>query len=354
MPITTLIAGILLSPQATKVYEAKEIDLKFSYPDAWKLRKERLYDILEFNVDGQLVKVQIMKTVMTYPKEHWQQVMKEVNSQSGRVLLKQWEEELLGVPLLLTRYNEGEGTSTRQVLSGLLYGARDEKLNFRLTSPEPVAEGAQKMWFDVMLGMSTVSGRMPGEKPPKEDKPEKPKPDSRNPEADDPVRRGEGRKGDKTYVLKPIEQGPPKIELAPKRVVADAGRGIYAYMPEAWALESDKIVHSSGTAIGFTAMTGDQNQVKKEYLRAGSAALAKMDKVTDRQESKPGYNAAGFVVSEMSRSGTSATGNMASWTAYGWSAGYGWVLSWTGTPEELAKLKPELSALAGRLSLGAQ
>ena len=354
MPITTVLAWTILGLQATKVYEDKDLDLKFSYPQTWRLRKDRLYDILEFDMEGQLVKVQLMKTVMTYPKEHWQQVMMEVNSQSGRSVVKQWEEELLGVPLLLTRYNEGEGPTARQVLSGLLYGARQEKLNFRLTSTETVAEPAQKAWFEVMLGMATISGRMPNEKPPDSEKPVKPKPDARNPEADDPVRRGEGRKGDKTYVLKPVEQGPPKVELAPKKVLADENRGIFAYMPEAWSLARGQIVGPGGLMLAFTMMTGDQTQVKKEYLRAAGIALAKMDKVTDRTESKPGYNAAGFIVSEMTRTGPSAGGAIASWTAYGWSAGYGWVLSWTGSPEDLAKLKPEMSALATRLSLAAQ
>ena len=334
-----MLSAVLLTQNETKVYEDKSLDLRFDYPQTWKLRKERLFDVMEFNVGEEVIQVRLMKTNMTYPAAHWQEVMSVMNNQGGRIVLKQWEEELLGVPLLMTRFREGEGANIRVVLTGLLYGARPDKFNFRLSSSEKAATEAEETWFKVLLTMRTVSGLMPNEKPPETG-------------ATDP---GTTSTNSKTYVLEPETNRPPKPVRGSIRVVADAERGIYAYFPDGWNLADGIASHSSGLKVKLESETAPLDLAKKNWLAAAGLLLQDLASVSERGETKAGYNKAAFTVGYMWRKGVIANGEQrAHWIAYGAGNGFTWRATWQGTPAELDAAQGTLNELASTLSLAAE
>src|SRR5690606_2842666 len=80
----------------------------------------------------------------------------------GRTIDRQWQEVILGVPLLLTRMffvRSGEKMSTQV---GLLYSATPEKLNYRLTVNAEKAEEAEAAWRGALSNLRTLGGSLPG------------------------------------------------------------------------------------------------------------------------------------------------------------------------------------------------
>ena len=349
MPLTAMICALALGmpseqeggtkPPPMKNYENKVLDLKFQHPAEWRVRKERLYDTFEFRIEGTLVRVQLLVTQMSASKEHWQKVNLDINSQNGRQVLRQWEEELLNVPLLMTKVREGEPGNVTISLSGLLLSVRQDKLLFRLYAPENVAEQAEAAWFKVLLSADSLSGKLPSETPATAEDP-KTKPNDNPP----PV-----------VVMRPEANRPGKIERGPIRVQVDANAGLFAYLPTGWEAKDGRLHHTSGLSVSLGVTTGEEALGRREYLRLGGTMLKELATVGQREELEPKANRAGSKVTRLTRNGTNADGKAVNqWIAFGFEGGYSWVIGWSGTSEEFAKQKAALTDLADRLSVIAQ
>lgn len=349
MPLTAMICALALGmpsaqdggtkPPPMKNYENKVLDLKFQHPADWRVRKERLYDTFEFRIDGTLVRVQLLVTQMSASKDHWQKVNLDINSQNGRQVLRQWEEELLNVPLLMTKVREGEPGNVTISLSGLLLSVRPDKLLFRLYAPENVADQAEAAWFKVLLSADSLSGKLPSEAPVSAEDP-KTKPSDNPP----PV-----------VVLRPDGNRPGKIERAPNRVQVDASSGLFAYLPSGWETKDGRLVHSSGLSVSLGVTTGEEALGRREYLRLGGSMLKELATVGKREELEGKANRAGSKVTRLTRNGSLADGKaVTQWIAFGFEGGYSWVIGWSGSSEEFEKQKTVLSDLADRLSVIAQ
>lgn len=345
MPMTSLICATLLAaPQGGLVYRNRELDLEFTYPAAWKVRRERLFEVLEFLIEGKEGKVQVFGTDFRFPAGHWQDVTRQINEQSGRVVQRQWEEEFLGVPLLLTQVAERKGNETQMLLIGLVYADKPQKLNFRLTAPAPIFDQAVQQWRDVLMTARTISGRLPGAENP--DRPASAQPQATRP---DP------RREVPPVVLAPTT-GPAKLEVAPNRLVADAARGLFAYAPAGWSLEEGqlKLQGLQGKAQ-FRAATLDAAGSRSAYLRRQGELLGELSRVTRREESRPAPNRAGFTVNVMNRIGLNAQNqDTVQVLAAGWANGLSWMVDYAGTPAQFSADQAALRELFNRLSVAPQ
>lgn len=325
-----LAAAILgMRIQENKVYDNQTADIKFEYPAAWTLKRDRLYDELTFKVNDKTVIVQLMSTEMDFPKEEWQSVNREVNQQNNREVIRQWEEELLGVPLLLMRVRDSKPQEPQIILSGLLYGARKQKFLFRLYAPESVAESAEQQWHTVLLSSNTLSGKLPSEALPAE-----------NPSATIDTGGGEVR----VEILKPATGEPSKAEWGTVSTLVDEQHGLHFYSPEGWTFKENSLSNGA-IRVNLVVGLGSDQVVRTAWLKQSGEALDRLAKVTSRIESEPAFTKAAFKGGTLIRRGVSEDKEIVQWLAYGASNGNFFILEWSGTPAEFEAAKDSLAQL---------
>lgn len=328
---STLLCLAVNTAQETRTFRDDKLGLAFQYPKDWKLRRERLYSILEIPLaDGRTAKVQIINSNYKSKPESWQQVQKDVNVAANREVIKQWEEELLGVPLLLTRVNYSEGAQPEGLLIGLLFTKEDEKFLFRLTGPQDVFAQLESIWRESLLSLSTANGKTPQ--------------GSQNPAGG-----GGGSKPDKVIVMRQDGGKPAKPVLAPNVFPVNAlSQIVNVRLMEEWTCKSAEtgfvLTHPRlAGPVALTLLQSPEANLKSVLLAESSKSLGLFTKVERRSESKALYNRAGFLVSSIVRAGKTANGELVSHQAAGSSAGLTWVISYQST--NLAAYTKELPML---------
>lgn len=321
----------LLAFQATdvKVYESKPTDLKFSYPADWKLKKDRLYDEFSFEIEGKPVTVQVMVTQMNYPKDHWQTVNREVNENNYRQVLKQWEEELLGVPLLLLRVRDTAKAEPQIIVTGLLYSSRQDKMLFRLNANESVAAQAESIWTNVLLTSNTISGVLPNVP-------------NGGTTTNVPVNTSGGDSN--VQVIAPPTNKPDKSVRGEAKVKIDQSSGLMMFFPTTWSFKDNSLTRES-TKVTVTHGIGDERVARSAWLKVCGGALNRINAVVSRKETEPKYTKAGFKGSVMTRTGAVGDYEEFQWIVYGWSGGYFYTIEWSGTPADYEKAKDALAEL---------
>lgn len=327
--VISLIATVMaFQANDVKVYESKPTDLKFSYPSEWKLKKDRLSDEFSFVVEGKPVTVQVMVTEMSYPKEHWQEVNREINNTSNRQVLRQWEEELLGVPLLLMRVRDTNKAEPQIILTGLLYGARAQKMLFRLNAPEAISAQAESIWTNVLLSSNTISGVMPGEAT---NGGTTQVPVNTNPDG-------------KVSIITPPTKKPEKPVRGEGKVKIDESSGLMMYYPPAWTFKDGEMSRPEAK-VKVTHGVGDERVARSAWLKVCGGALNRISAVVSRHETEIKYTRAGFQGSTLHRVGAAGDYEETQWIVYGWSAGYYYVLEWSGAKSDFDKAKDALAEL---------
>ena len=340
MPLfSTLLASVLMAPpkEALRTYRDAQLGISFNYPRNWGLRKERYMTVLTWRSSGgRDVKAQWVPTAFRDSAELWQRLQVDVAANRGDRIEKQWEEELLGVPLLLTRVTREEKGVTRSVWAGLIYSRTVNKLNFRVYSaPEDAAE-AEASWRKVLLSVRTVTGdtpeaEAPGTKivPPKEKV------------VDEPTVTWSSTSGS----VKPRPVRAPKRQKLEKQP-------FFAYTPDAWEAKSDAIgvMGLKGTLILEAKKVGEGTG-QKVWMNASSAQLVSMESVTTRKEKELGINRAGYTVWEVVRAGV-CSGKPATLAVWGGQLDDNiWLLKYQGLPEEFRSDRSLIEGLVQSLSV---
>lgn len=316
MPVVTCALALLAVGQAKdlRTYRDDSLGLEFQHPKSWTVRKERLFSVIEFKTkSGQPVKVQIIDTAYRSDAEKWQGLQRDISETSKRQVLRQWTEELLGVPLLLTKVSEVVGAETRVTLIGLLYSRTIEKLNFRMSSSAVAADEAEAEWRQALLTIRTVSGAIPAAESPGTKveapvKPTKPKPEA---------------------VWNPKLEAPPKTGKASNRQRVD--KWDY-YMPDGWTVTGEEAKHPKLKGkITIRAAAGGPNQARNSWLRIGGVSLDEFTKVDHREETAPYPNRAGVGVIVGRRWGQGASTPLFAVYALGWADDKFWLLDYRAT-----------------------
>src|SRR5687768_13257790 len=159
-----LLAPLLMwSGQETVPYTNPDLNLTFSFPKNWTVQTKKNEADIFFPLEGseEQAKLEIRAAVFFSASDTWQEVQAELAKSTRRELVKQWEDQLLGVPLLLTsvKYTEEGVERTRQ--TGLMYGATRKKLVYHLTAPTKVFEQAETTFKAALQSMRTIDGVLP-------------------------------------------------------------------------------------------------------------------------------------------------------------------------------------------------
>lgn len=290
--LATLLLGTALlqeSPQ-TNTYRDRALGLSFEHPKDWRVSKERLFTLIEIPLaEGRLAQVELFSAEYRGTAEKWQELQKEINVTMDRPVERQWEEEILGVPMLLTKLAYTSGDRPTVTIVGLLYSATPEKMQFRLNAPAEQADAAQQAWWGALLTLRTTSGLLPsGEDPTRpltELQPEMEKP---------------------TIVLRK----PDPVVTALRPGVRVPFGGMTVQLLEGWTLSENGTLQGKETAgtLSLEVFEGDGDVAGPKLEEAAAKALLDFDAVSVRTDVQAKTARSGALVASIWRDGKGANG----------------------------------------------
>ncbi len=168
MSICVFLAALILSPRPADVttFTDPYLGLTFSHPNTWKLKPKGKRDVgLTFLIPGngsaQSSSLEIIRTSFQSAPELWQTIQLRANEQMKRTVRRQWEQELLGVPLLLTQAEFDRDGTQCQSLTGLLYAKGPQKLLFRLIATSSEFDNVKYQFQSALETLRTTDGALP-------------------------------------------------------------------------------------------------------------------------------------------------------------------------------------------------
>lgn len=318
--MTALFACVLAlaAPQAstpqvptTQRVDLAQIGLSFDAPKEWEVtydRRSRDYSIVVPVPDSSDAKARLVISPVNFraEKDVWQLSQATFHKNAKREIVRQWEEELLGVPLLLTKVNWNVRSVAQTEVVGLHYADSPRKMMFRLTAAAEDFDKVNFVWRNALLSLRTFDGKAPQANDPNRPfdpkvKPELPtRPPVRNTvdSVNRPATNASLTKGDGSFDL----------EVARRAVVLR--------YPTAWKVEANNgvltLTHPNvANPVRVTvSSTLDSDPAPRALFRQASQTLADYTKVERRDEILPRPNAAAATLASVWRRGPSANGTL--------------------------------------------
>jgi hypothetical protein len=319
----SLLAAAALG-QSGPVFRDDALGLEMTLPPGAQIRRERLYTRLDIPLpSGAKAEAQIFRAAFTQERPVWQRVQFDVNAGLGRTVTRQWEETILGVPLLLTRLNFTE-QGEQSTLVGLLYSASAQKLHFRLNSTQAAEGEAESVWRGILSTLRTTSGQVPEPQRPGQTPAEAVTPEN-TPRVQRIGPRAEtGRSASLANTQSWPIQGPGQelILRAPKDWSLDQVEGA------GWQLSHPKL----SAPVDLVIASGLAREAHREVRRRMGASLSGYQKVTLREERGPTAAPSGVEVYVSSRTGETAEGPKAELNASGSEGLFYWLARLQNAP----------------------
>ncbi len=343
------VALLTLAPQQEpSVFTEQFLGLQFTHPAGWKVsKKEKDRTFISIPVSGSTepAELQVIRTDFHADKDIFQAVQLRINEQMKRQVVRQWEQDILGVPMLFTRINFQDKGVSKSVLTGLFNTRTSLKMLVRLTSREADYDAVSYEFHQAMETLRTTDGKIPL--------------------ADDP-----GIKLDPAP-KKPVALPPPaKVIDGDKKVVesvkptqtAEATvslRKVKLLYPEGWTAEpaeGNKLVlkhpEVRDPLVVELYTTLDSDPPQRALFKTSTASLALFTQVTAREDKAAAVNKAGATISSVWRTGKTEKGELASYEAAGSEGEYYFLTSYKQTDMALYRVERKLvEALIDLLTL---
>ncbi|MHB8635016.1 MAG: hypothetical protein ACYC96_00925 [Fimbriimonadaceae bacterium] len=284
----------------------------FVLPPSWKVKTTKLEQMLTIPTaakHGPAV-MHFYTVDYRYKTSDWQDTQIAVAGEFKRSIDRQWQEEILGIPLALTKTSGVDAHGVPDVvLTGLLYSATKNKMLFRLTCSAEDFDVANAAWREAFQTLRTTDGSTP--------------------EPDDPTKRLS-----KTELeAKPPAPLPVTIlgsgSKSPKLikgsvVVAGTAGGKHALirLPLGWSASVQKdgswlvSAHElSGPMTMSLASTLDSDPASTALLKLSANSLNQFVSVKDRTDIQDKLNKAGGLVNAVYRQGVGVAGPITSFEA---------------------------------------
>lgn len=313
MSICVFLAGLALGamPADVQTFTDPYLGLTFTHPKTWVLKPKAKRDVgVSFLIPSpngaSKSTLDVIRTSFQSAPELWQTVQRQANEQLQRTITRQWEQEVLGVPLLLTQVEFSKNGSQYQSLIGLLYAKGPQKLLFRLTANSSDYENVQYEFQTVLESLRTTDGALP-----KVEDGKVPTGPTTKPTL---VPRKSALK-DADGVHKP-QLGPVHVDLTVST------KPIRVYLPLAWNCEvsDNRVLNLTKKGLVGTLQvkiftTLDSDTPNAALTKQAGENLLKFDVVNIREDIAPYQNRAGTSVSKIWRSGKGPSGSF--WTLDG-------------------------------------
>lgn len=329
--------------QETATFTSAELGLAFDHPSNWIVVKKKNSTLITIPVEGhpEAARLEIFGVAWKDEIPKWELIEQTNNKQLKREIVKQWQEEILGVPLLLTKVAYEADGSRRTSISGLMFSAATSKLKFLLTAQEDAFEGAEYAFRQAMQTLRTTEGKMPVREDPTT---------PAKPEEYGKVRPAKPPKVTKIGIEKSAEAAPKKGELslaltvASKPAVLRYGAGWTAEtQTDGSILFRHPALAEAVKVATFSTLDSDRPEVALQ--KAAGTALSEFAKV-DRREERVNSHA-----TTIWRSGSTAAGRLANCHATGAMGDMYWLLSSRQSADYTPDQAKALAALIEVMSL---
>lgn len=307
LPILSLfVFSAVARAQDQSTLEMPELGMAISHPKAWQINTVRksqdLKVLIPIEGSSQKATLELYNVSFNSEKDVWQLGQKAINDRMKRELMRQWEEEFLGVPMLLTKVSYVDKSGPQILLTGLIYSRTNKKLMFRLGASPDDYDKAEFAWRETMNTIRT--GR-----------PLKP---------EDPTLKPDPKAPQQTQLPTPVITKPNsldkevKITKPPVAVAAEvSGRKVELRIPGEWAgkVEEDGTLTLTNPDVAGNVKINlasilDSDPAARALLKASSKTLGDFQKVAKRDESIPEKNRAGAMIASVWRTGTTAQGDL--------------------------------------------
>lgn len=304
-------AMLLMSPQDTATFSSPQLRLLFNYPKTWKMESKK--DLWTFTIPldaGTNATLEVRPVSFESEKERWQTIQAQFAQQLGKEVERQWEEVVLGVPMLFTRVRGLEGGQPAVAMTGLMYNAASRKMLVKLWSAPDRFNEAESLFREVLNTLRTADGRLPATedptKPP-EDIANRPLPPKTLP------KKLEDPKPTVTVVKGPVSV-PAKV----------AQRDAVLRMPEGWtataAEDSLHLTHPEwqGAPLKVSLHSSlDSGRAESAVVKASARSLELFKTVGKRIDSGPRKTLSGATLFTVWRNGVSESGDLTTFEAAG-------------------------------------
>lgn len=346
--LALLVAAPVLLQGEVKPYVNGAVGMTLEFPAAWQIKAVKDDAAIEIPLNaGMQAKLEILAVAFSSEPDIWQISQKHVNEQMKREVERQWTEEVLGVPLLMTKVNVLTDGAPEVILVALMYSATPKKFLFRLSSPAAGFEEAEFAWRRSLQSLRTVSGDLP--------KPEDPE----NPAASLPTGTSSPSRPSSVIVLGSKPSGGSR-EVAPMGFpVETAGRKYEIRVPDGWRFEpksaSEGLLKNDAVPGGVevrVASPRDSEPPARAFQSRSAESLNLFESVQKREENRPSPNKAGFVMGRVWRMGRDASGPLATLDAVGAGEEVYWVVRFRLSGQALTSaVQASLEALVKAMSV---
>lgn len=348
----------------TATYSNEWIGISLNHPLDWKVapKKQDAWITIPLKAGEMVAGLNMVAATFNGETDVWQKSQEHINNQLGFEVMRQWQEEILGVPFLLTKVRSGPGklaSANKAVpglpkdqplitLIGLVYSATPRKLMFRLTAPEGGYDDAEFLLRSSLESLRTLDGKLP--------QPEDP---DRKPDPNTPVPTTPTRPPTKTVIgSKPAATNGAHVRAASVFEFNAANKKVGFYFPAGWSVEKAEdaklTLKSAEPAISLTLelnSTLDSDPPLRALMKASAESLKAFDTVAKRDENTPRTNKAGALIIRVWRTGQATSGPMWSFESVGGSPDFYFLMKTRGTGEISAAARKALEDLIEQISV---
>ncbi|AIE87040.1 hypothetical protein [Fimbriimonas ginsengisoli] len=315
MMIPLLAAVFALAPQGTAAnatYTDDYLGLAFNIPPGWSLvRKTKDMTRYSLPIEGSSTpaELEIIRAPFHSSKEIWQTIQLRTNETLHREIVRQWEQDVIQVPILFTQINWSDKGTAKTTLTGLYFTRTPLKMLVRLTSPPADFDKVRYEFQTALETLHTTNGTQPVE-------------DDENIKFD---------------VTKKIQPAPPKAKVIdsgkrnaklvkPKVAVplTVSTKSVTLRIPDGWSatdISDGKLtLHHAKLSAPITVEVRsvlDSEKAGTALLKQAAVTLPDFEAGVKRLDTEPKPNAAGCSVSTVWRIGRGKDGDLITFNATG-------------------------------------
>lgn len=345
MKIALSLALALLgtAQEEQKAYSNADLNLVFQHPKKWAVATKGYEATMTVPVEGGNATLEIKGAVFYSDSVKWEQSQEALAKTQKREIVRQWREDLLGVPWLLIQTKGPEGGKDQMRVTGLMYSATRKKLLYHLTADPGAFEKADEQVRAAFATMRTIDGTLPAPEDPDREKNAK---EMAIALKSPPI------------VLRDLKQA-KVVRGAVKVAAKTAGLDVNLHLPAGWTAEklgddtfALKRSGLAGTLKVKVQSTLDSDSPERALIKTSSETGKQFTKIDKREDRRVASTMAGAKAWSTWRAGAGPGGPMVVIEAVGSTKDFYWLLAGQWTSEGAYRKDARLiDSLIGQMSV---
>lgn len=169
LPWLLVIVGQGQTPPRTAPFSDGLLNLQFERPAEWKPgppplkkgqrpAKDTIFFTVPIKDSKEVAYLELVRTSFSGKIETWQSVQAEAFNQTKREVVRQWQQDILNVPMLFTKGVGIDGSTPRTYVAGLMYVRGPYKMLVKLNAPSAVFDQVNSEVLASFESLRTIDG----------------------------------------------------------------------------------------------------------------------------------------------------------------------------------------------------